>query len=75
MRYAEYIKEIEELQQTPLPLGQEWVRIPIRSAEQFRKCKEHRIDMYSDTINHGNGHVYEIWYIYVKFDDIINLFD
>jgi hypothetical protein len=50
MRYAEYIKEIEELQQTPLPLGQEWVRIPIRSAEQFRKCKEHRIDMYSDTI-------------------------
>ena len=73
MRYEKYEKEIEELKRTPLPLGQEWVRIPIRSAEQFRKCKEHHINMYSDTVNYGNGH--EFWYIYVKLDDIINLFD
>ena len=75
MKYIEYIKELEELKKTPLPLGQEWVRILIRSAEQFRKCQEHHIDMYSDTINYGNGHVHEIWSIYVKLDDIINLFD
>jgi len=75
MRYEEYEKEIEELQKTPLPLGQDWVRIPIRSAEQFRKCKKHRISMHSSTINNGNGYTREIWYVYVRFDDIINLFD
>lgn len=74
MKYAEYIKELEELKKTPLLPPSKWVKIPIRDAEQFNKCLEHGIDIKSEEINHGNGFIRTLYYIYVKFDDIINIF-
>ena len=74
MRYVEYTKELEEFKKTPLLPPNEWVKIPIRDAEQFNKCLEHGIDIKSEEINHGHGFIRTSYYIYVKFDDIINMF-
>jgi hypothetical protein len=74
MRYAEYIKELEELKKTPLLPPHKWVKIPIRDAEQFNKCLERGINIMSEEINHGNGFIRTLYYIYVKFDDIIKIF-
>ena len=74
MRYTEYIKELEGLEKTPLLPSHKWVKIPIRDAEQFNKCLEHDIDIRSEEINHGHGFTRTLYYIYVKFDDIINIF-
>lgn len=74
MRYAEYIKELEELKRTPLLPPNNWVKIPIRDAEQFNKCLEHGIDIMSEEVNHGHGFIRTLYYIYIKFDDIIKIF-
>lgn len=74
MRYVEYTKELEEFKKTPLLPPNEWVKIPIRDAEQFNKCLEHGIDIKSEEINHEHGFIRTLYYIYVKFDDIINMF-
>ena len=77
MRYEKYAKEIEELEQTPLPLGEEWVKIRVRSAKQYKKCLEHGIPVTNDFIILPDGikSRHRIAFFYVKFDDIINLFD
>ena len=75
MRYEKYEREIKELKQTPLPLGGDWVKVPVRNAKQFIKCQERGITVYTDNVPTTMGFCRNFNYICVKFDDIVNLFD
>ena len=75
MRYEKYNKEIEELEDTPLPLGEEWVEIRVRSAKQYKMCLEHGIKITERYMSLPNGERKCFASIHVKFEDIINLFD
>lgn len=75
MRYEKYDKEIEELEKTPLPLGEEWVEIRVRSAKQFKMCLEHHIKVSERYVCLSNDERKCLAFIHVKFEDIINLFD
>lgn len=79
MRYEKYVREVEELKKTPLPLplGEEWVKIRVRTAKQCKMCLERGIPVSQENVILSNGikSCHQIAYFYVKFDDIINLFD
>lgn len=72
MKYENYYtKELQELTEAPLPLGQDWVEVPVRNAEQFIMCQKHHINV----ITYHDARHFCKAYIRVKFEDIVNLFD